>query len=72
MFNKRIKFLVDSGQDYEQWINHFYPTNGPNWIDLGKVQMQSYQWMVENLKHLHFYVHLEDIDFVRNTWGMLT
>jgi len=69
-FNDRIKFLANSKNDYEKWINNFYPINGPGWIDFGKVQMKSYQWMAENLKHLHFYVHLEDVDFLRNTWGI--
>ena len=64
-FNNRIEFLADNKEDYEAWINKFYPINGPGWIDFGKVQLKSYEWMMENLKHLHYHVHLEDVDFLR-------
>jgi len=69
-FNKRMKSLVDSNLDYEKWMNEFYPKNAPDWISKGKIQMDSYQWMAKRLKHLHYYVHLEDVDFLRNTWSI--
>jgi len=69
-FNKRIKYLVDSGQDYEKLINNFYPKNAPDWISKCKIQMDTYEWMSNNRENqLHFYVHLEDIDLIRENWG---
>lgn len=70
-FNYRIESLVDANYDYEKWLNKFYKdTNLPDWIDKGKIQLDQYLWMVENLRHLHYYVHMEDVDFLRDTWGI--
>ncbi len=71
-FNERIEYLVDHNYDYEAWLNKFYSNNSPDWIAKGKIQMDQYQWMVDKLKHLRYYVHLEDIDLVRELWGIWT
>ena len=70
-FNERIKLLVDKNLDYEAWLAYYYPNNAlgdDGWISLGKQQMSDYLWMANTLKHVHLYIHLEDVDFIRETW----
>ncbi|MBA7512392.1 hypothetical protein ES705_04397 [subsurface metagenome] len=71
-FNERIKYLVDHDYDYEAWLNNFYSSNAPDWITKGKIQMDKYQWMANTLKEVHYYVHLEDVDLVREIWSVWT
>ncbi|KKK44654.1 hypothetical protein LCGC14_0870390 [marine sediment metagenome] len=70
-FNKRIRFLVDNNFDYEIWLNKFYSSNAPNWIIKGKIQLDQYEWMADKLGYTSVmtYIHLEDLDFIQNTWG---
>lgn len=68
-FNERIEILTESGYDYEKLINELYPSNAPDWISKFKIQMDQYLWMANNLRHLHYYVHLEDVNLVREMWG---
>ena len=72
-FNKRIKYLVDLNHDYEALIDYLYPTYGPAWISKGRTQLDTYLYMMNHphaRRILHYYVHLEDIDYVRKTWGV--
>ncbi|NGX49978.1 MAG: hypothetical protein K940chlam5_01587, partial [Candidatus Anoxychlamydiales bacterium] len=75
LFNKRIEYLAKNGQDYEKLITYLYPSLGPNWISKGKLQMDTYLFMMRHpnaRRQLHYYVHLEDIDYVQDTWGVWT
>jgi len=72
-FNEGIHYLAANGQDYEMLVNYLYPKRGPNWISMGKLQMDTYLFMMRHpsaRKQLHMYVHLEDIIYVRKTWGV--
>ena len=71
-FNIKIKYLVDCDYSYEKWLGKFYSSNalGPNgWISKGRIQMDQYIWMIERMISLHNFVHLEDVDLIREIWG---
>jgi hypothetical protein len=71
-FNDRIENLVESNLDYEVWLNNFYSSraSGPDgWIALGMLQMDNYLSLANMLRHISSYVHLEDVNFIRDTWG---
>ena len=72
-FNKRIAYVEDNNQNFEMLVNYLYPTLGPTWIVKGQSQIETYLFMKNHpyaRKQVHYYVHLEDIDFIRNTWGV--
>ena len=69
-FNKRVRNLVESGNDPEKILRKFYPNYASDWIAKCKIQMDQYLWMSNNLKNLHYYVHMEDIVIIRDIWSL--
>jgi hypothetical protein len=73
-FNRRIAYLADNNP--EMLVTWIYPTIGPVWIDKGKDQMDVYLLMKNHPsvsvseQVRKYYVHLEDVDLVRNNWGV--
>ncbi|KKM22331.1 hypothetical protein LCGC14_1626410 [marine sediment metagenome] len=72
-FNKRIKFIVDNGFDYEKLINNLFPANGPGWISKGKSQLDDYLLMMNNpiaRNMIPVYMDLSDIDLIIKLWNL--
>lgn len=71
VFNDRIKFLADNNKDYKAWIDHYYNNFASDWISKFEITLNMYETMSRNLNSkrlLHLYLHLEDIDLIREKW----
>lgn len=70
-FNDRIKFLADNKKDYKAWIDHYYNKYAADWLSKHEVTLNMYESMSRNLNSkrlLHQYLHLEDINLIRELW----
>ena len=72
-FNGRIKYLADNNKDYKKLIGYYYSAPSSGWFSNFDITLKMYESMSINLNSkvlLHLYLHLEDIDFIRDTWGV--
>ena len=72
LFNERIAYLADNGQDYEKLVTYLYPKLGPNWILQGKSQIDVYLFMSRHpaaRTQLPLYFDIDDRDYINDKWG---